>query len=334
MTQKMQAIQIKAYGGPEVMELVELPIPQPGPGEALVRVQAASVNFIDLQYRRGDLAKQEFYKREGATQEAFPLTLGSQGAGVVEALGPGVTHVKVGDRVMVGGKATYATHVIAPANRLTPIPDSVTTEQAAASLFQGFMAYGLSHLAYAVQPGQWCLVHAAAGGIGLLLTQMIKIRGGKVIGVTSTEAKAQYAREAGADEIIISTQSNIVTEVKRITGGKGVSVVYDGVGLDTFAAGIDSLAPRGYMVVFGQSSGFVPPFDIMELQEKGSLYLTRFSALYFYEEWPRYIQDYVTWLREGKLSIRIERTYPLADAAQAHAAFEARQVSGRVLLLP
>lgn len=332
---KMKAIRIHSYGGPEVMQLEELPMPVPGPGQALVRVQAASVNFLDVQHRRGDLVNQAFYKKEGAVEYKLPATIGSQCVGIVESLGPGDSPVQVGDRVICGGgSGTYATHVIAPVQRLIPVPDELRLEHAAAGLTQGFLAYALTHAAYPVKPGDWCLIHAAAGGIGLLLCQMAKLRGGKVIGVTSSEDKAHSVREAGADEVIISTQADIAKEARRITGGRGVNVVYDGVGRDTFEASLDSLAPRGYLEIFGQASGFIPPFDLMLLQEKGSLYINRFSGLYFMKEWHSYLQKFLDWIREGRLSVKVGRTYSLADAVKAHIAFEQRQVTGRVLLIP
>jgi len=329
----MHAIRIHSYGGPEVMQWEELPTPLPGPGQALVRVEAASVNFLDVQRRRGELAGQAFYRRGSANQPDLPAILGSQGVGIVEELGPGVRNVKVGDRVVFAGNS-YATHVLPPAAWLIPVPDGIGIEQAAAGMNQGFLAYAFTHFAYPVKPGDWCLIQAAAGGIGLLLCQMVKIREGKVIGVTSSAEKAKFVREAGADEVVISTQSDIAREARRITGGLGVNVVYDGVGKDTFEASLDSLAPGGYVVVYGQSSGYVPPFDLMTLQEKGSLFLTRTNGSPYLREYPRYVEQFVGWIKQGRLSIRIDRTYPLAEVAEAHAAFERRQVSGRMLLLP
>jgi NADPH:quinone reductase len=329
----MRAIRIHSYGGPEVMQWEELAVPVPGPGQALIRVEAASVNFLDVQQRRGELVGQAFYRRAGASASDLPATLGSQGVGIVEQLGPEVNNVQIGSRVVfVGG--SYATHALAPAAWLIPVPDGVGLEQAAAGMNQGFLAYAFTHCAYPVKPGDWCLIQAAAGGIGLLLCQMAKIREGRVIAVTSTADKAEFVKDAGADEVIISRQSDIAKEARRITGGRGVNVVYDGVGKDTFEASLDSLAPGGYLVIYGQSSGYVPPFDLMTLQEKGSLFITRTNGLPYSKEYPHYLELFVTWLKQGKLSIRIDRTYPLADAAQAHAAFEQRQVSGRVLLLP
>jgi len=329
----MKAIRIHAYGSPDVMQLEELPTPVPGPAQALVRVHAASVNFLDIQKRRGELVGQAFYQRAGGRESEFPATLGSQGVGVVEALGPEVNNVRVGDRVTFWGNS-YATHTVIPTVRLFAIPDGISFEQAAAGMNQGFLAYAFTHFTYPVKPGDWCLIQAAAGGIGLLLCQMVKIRGGRAIGVTSTEDKAKFVREAGADEVIISRQADIAKEARRITEGRGVSVAYDGVGKDTFEANLNSLAPAGYLVIYGQSSGYVPPFDLMTLQEKGSLFLTRTNGIPYLKEYPNYLQQFVTWIQQGKLSVRIDRTYPLADAAQAHEAFERRQISGRVLLVP
>jgi NADPH:quinone reductase len=327
----MQAIRIHSYGGPEVLRLEELPTPAPGAGEALIRIHAASVNFLDIQKRRGELVGQAFYNRHAGSE--LPALMGSQGVGVVEALGSGVTNVKVGDRVNFWGPS-YATYTLFPAARLIRIPDELSFEIAAAGMNQGFLAYVFTHHTYPVKPGDWCLVQAAAGGVGLLICQMCKIRGGRVIGVTSKQEKAPFVREAGADEVIVSSRSDIAKEARRITDNRGVNVVYDGVGKDTFDANLDSLAPAGYLVIYGQSSGYVPPFDIMRLQEKGSLYLTRANALPWFGEYPRYLQQLVPWIREGRIKVRIAATYPLAEAAKAHAAFEARQISGRLLLLP
>jgi NADPH2:quinone reductase len=335
----MRAIRIHGYGGPDVMQLEELPTPVPRSGEALVRVYAASVNFLDVQKRRGELVGQAFYHRVGGSEADLPATLGSQGVGPVEALGPEVINTHVGARVAFWGNS-YATHARVPCERLIPIPEEIGFEQAAAGMNQGFLAYVYTHFVYPIKPGDWCLIQAAAGGIGLLLCQMAKIRQGRVIGVTSTDNKAPFVKQAGADEVIISKQpdtfepSDIAKEARRLTDGRGVNVVYDGVGKDTFEANLDSLTPAGYLVIYGQSSGYVPPFDLMTLQEKGSLFLTRTNALPYVKEYPGYLQQFPAWIREGKLSIRVHRTYPLAETAQAHAAFEQRQVVGRVLLLP
>jgi NADPH2:quinone reductase len=329
----MKAIRIHKYGAPESMQLEDLPTPTPGEGQVLVRVEAASVNFLDVQKRRGELVGQAFYRKAGIGDPELPATIGSQGVGIVEALGPGVSNARIGDRVVFAG-SSYASHALAPADWLISVPDGISVEQAAAGMNQGFLAYAFTNFAYPVKPGDWCLVHAAAGGIGLLLCQMAKLRGGRVIGVTSSEKKATFVREAGADEIVLSKTADIAKEARRITEGRGVSVVYDGVGKDTFEASLDSLGLGGYLVIYGQSSGYVPPFDLMKLQEKGSLFLTRTNGRPYVKEYPRYLEQLVAWLSSGKLSIRVDKKYPLAEAAKAHAAFEARQISGRVLLLP
>jgi NADPH2:quinone reductase len=315
------------------MRLEELPVPVPGPTQALVRVCAASVNFLDIQKRRGELVGQAFYQHAAGDEPEFPAILGSQGVGVVEATGPEVSNVQIGDRVAFWGHS-YTTHTLLASARLIAIPDALSFERAAAGMNQGFLAYAFTHFAYPIHPGNWCLIQAAAGGIGLLLCQMAKIRGGRVIGVTSTEEKAKFVREAGADEVIISKQTDVAKQARRLTQGRGVSVVYDGVGKDTFEASLNSLAPAGYFIIYGQSSGYVPPFDLMTLQEKGSLFLTRTNGLPYVNEYPHYLKQLVPWIEQGKLSIRIDRTYPLADAAQAHTAFEGRQISGRALLVP
>jgi NADPH:quinone reductase len=329
----MKAVRIHAYGKPENMQLEDLPTPVPGPGQALVRVEAASVNFLDVQKRRGELVGQEFYRRAGFNEPNLPATMGTQGVGIVEELGPDVENVRAGDRVVFVGNS-YATHALAPAAWLIPVPDGIDVQQAAAGMNQGFLAYAFTHFAYPVKAGDWCLIQAAAGGIGLLLCQMAKIRGGRVIGVTSKAEKSEFVRAAGADEVIVSTQSDIAQETRRITEKRGVNVVYDGVGKDTFEANLDSLAPGGYLVIYGQSSGYIPPFDLMKLQEKGSLFLTRTNGSPYFKEYCPYLELFVDWVKQGKISIRIDRTYPLAEAARAHEAFEQRQVSGRLLLIP
>jgi NADPH:quinone reductase len=329
----MKAVRIQAYGGPEVMRLEDLPTPVPGPGQALVRVEAASVNFLDVQKRRGELVGQEFYRRAGFSEPDLPATMGSQGVGIVEEFGPDVKNVSIGDRVVFVGNS-YATHALAPAAWLIPVPAGIDVQQAAAGMNQGFLAYAFTHFAYPVKPGDWCLIQAAAGGIGLLLCQMAKLRGGRVIGVTSKAEKSEFVRATGADEVIVSTQSDIAKEARRITEKRGVNVVYDGVGKDTFEANLDSLAPGGYLVIYGQSSGYIPPFDLMKLQEKGSLFLTRTNGSPYFKEYRNYLELFVDWVKQGKISIRVDRTYSLAEAARAHEAFEQRQVSGRLLLIP
>jgi NADPH2:quinone reductase len=329
----MKAIRIQSFGGPGLMRLEEIPTPIPGGGQALVRVEAASVNFLDVQKRRGELVGQAFYRRANAGEPDLPAGMGSQGVGIVEEIGADVRNIRVGDRVAFAGNS-YATHAIAPAAWSIRVPDGIEVQEAAAGMNQGFLAYALANFAFPVKPDDWCLIHAAAGGIGLLLCQMAKIRGGRVIGVTSTAEKAEFVKAAGADEVVISKEADIAEEARRITEGRGVHVVYDGVGKDTFQASLDSLAPGGYLVIYGQSSGYVPPFDLMMLQEKGSLFLTRTNGSPYFKEYPRYLELLVEWLRQGKISIRIDRTYPLAEAAQAHEAFEQRRVCGRLLLMP
>ncbi|MBO0777941.1 MAG: quinone oxidoreductase [Ktedonobacteraceae bacterium] len=329
----MQMIRIHTYGDPEVMQLEEQSLPLPGPGQALVRIHAAGVNFLDIQQRRGDLTTQSFYETNGIS-----AALGLEGAGVVESVGSDVSHLRTGDRVAWAGvNGSYATHVLAPANHLVPIPDQMRFEQAAAVLWQGMTAYVLSHLAYPVKPEDWCIVQAAAGGVGHLLCQMVKLRGGRVIGVTSSPEKAQTVREMGADEVLISTQTEQVQEVRRITGGQGVQVVYDGIGKATFEANLDSLAPCGSLLIYGQASGFIPPFDLMTLMEKGSLFLTRVAAYHYLGDPTRAhrcMSDLFSWLLQGQLTIKIGGTYALADATLAHQAMERRQTSGKLLLLP
>lgn len=328
----MRAVRIHSYGGSEVMKIEEMPLPSPGAGQVLIRVEAASVNFLDVQKRRGELVGQAFYKAVSGGDE-LPVTLGSQGVGTIEAVGPGEQSFSIGDRVSFVGEF-YATHALVSAKRLMRVPAGIAVEQAAGGMNQGFLAYAFTHCAYPVKEGDWCLIHAAAGGIGSLICQMAKMRGGRVIGVTSSEAKVKFVSEVGAAAVIVSSRNDIAAEARRITEGCGVNVVYDGVGKDTFNASLDSLAPGGYLIVYGQSSGYVPPFDLMTLQEKGSVFLTRTNGLPYLKEYPNYLEKFVAWVRDGKLSIKIDRTYPLTEAADAHDAFEKRQIAGRILLLP
>ncbi len=322
----MQAIRVHEYGGPEVMQLEELPAPRPGPGEARVKIEASGVNFIDV------------YHRTGLYPSALPTILGREGAGTVLEVGPGVTDVKAGDRVawaMLPG--SYATEGVFPAHRLVAVPASVSAEVAAAAMLQGMTAHYLSHSTYPLKAGTTCLVHAAAGGVGLLLCQMAKMRGARVIGTVSTEAKAQLAREAGAGEVILYTQQDFESETKRLTDGRGVDVVYDSVGRDTFDKSLNCLVPLGYLVLFGQSSGPVAPVDPQVLNDKGSLFLTRPSLAHYTprrEDLVWRAQDVLGWIGAGTLRVRIDRTYPLAEAARAHAALASRQTAGKVVLVP
>ena len=322
----MKAIQVKVVGGPENMELVEVPKPVPGPGHALVKIAASGVNFIDVYFRTG------LYKAE------TPVSLGNEGAGTVEAVGEGVTEVAPGDRVayaMVRG--SYAEYALAPAWQLVKIPDSLDFKQAAAAMLQGMTAHYLTHSTYPLQKSDTCLVHAAAGGAGALTVQMAKRRGARVFGTVSTEAKARVAREAGADEVINYTTQDFEQEVKRLTDGRGVDVIYDSVGVSTFMKGLNIIRKRGFMVLFGQSSGPVPPFDPTLLNAKGSLYLTRPSLAYYCQDRKELMWragDVLSWVGSGELKLRIDRTYPLSEAAQAHRDLEGRKTAGKLLLLP
>jgi NADPH2:quinone reductase len=322
----MKAIQVKQPGGPEAMELVDLPVPQPKANEAVVKLSASGVNFIDV------------YVREGRYKALPPFVLGQEGAGVVNAIGTDVTSVKNGDRVAWAGiLGSYAEYAAVPADRLVPIPDGVTDQQAAAAMLQGMTAHYLSHDTYPLKRGETVLVHAAAGGVGLLLVQMAHHIGARVIGTVSTDEKAKLAREAGADEIILYTQSDFEDETKRLTGGKGVDVVYDSVGKTTFDKGLNVLRPRGMMVLFGGSSGAVPPFDLMVLSQKGSLYVTRPSLGNYIatrEELLARAESVFAMIAAGQLKLRIEHIYPLAEAQQAHRDLEGRKTTGKLLLIP
>lgn len=322
----MKAIQVKQVGGPEVLELVDLPVPEPKANEALVKLAASGVNFIDV------------YHREGRYKAALPFTPGQEGAGVVSAIGPDVKSVKVGDRVawshLLGAYAEYA---VVAADRLVRIPAGVSDQQAAAAMLQGMTAHYLSHDSHPLKRGETALVHAAAGGVGLLLTQMAHNIGARVIATVSTEEKAKLARHAGADEIIFYTHQDFEAETKRLTGGKGVDVVYDSVGKTTFDKGLNILRPRGIMVLYGGSSGAVPPFDPIILTQKGSLFLTRPSLGNYIstrEELEARSGAVFGMITSGKLKLRIEHTYPLADAQRAHRDLEGRKTTGKILLLP
>jgi NADPH:quinone reductase len=322
----MKAIQVKQPGGPEAMELVELPVPQPKANEAVVKLAASGVNFIDV------------YHREGRYKAPLPFTPGQEGAGVVTAVGVDVNAVKPGDRVawshLLGAYAEYAA---VAADRLVPIPAGVSDQQAAAAMLQGMTAQYLAYDTYALKRGETTLVHAAAGGVGLLLVQMAHNIGARVIATVSTDEKAKLAREAGADEVILYTQSDFEVETKRLTGAKGVDVVYDSVGKTTFEKGLNVLRPRGMMVLFGGSSGAVPPFDPIVLTQKGSLFLTRPSLGTYIatpEELVARSGAVFGMITSGKLKLRIEHTYPLAEAQQAHRDLEGRRTTGKLLLIP
>jgi NADPH2:quinone reductase len=322
----MKTILVDQPGGPESMQLVDAPQPQPGPGEALVRLAAIGVNFIDVYFRKG------LYKAD------LPITLGSEGAGTVEAVGAQVTEVAVGDRVAWAmQRGSYAQYAVVPARILVKIPDGVDFQTAAAAMLQGMTAHYLTHSTYPLKAGETCLVHAAAGGTGALIVQMAKMVGARVLGTVSTEAKAQVAREAGVDEAILYTEKEFDAEVKGLTGGRGVDVVYDSVGQSTFHKSLDSLRPRGTLALFGQSSGPVAAFDPNILNPKGSLYLTRPSLAHYVltrEELVWRAGDVLDWIASGKLKLRIDRTYPLAEAGTAHHDLEGRKTAGKLLLIP
>jgi NADPH2:quinone reductase len=308
------------------MEMVELPVPQPKANEAVVKLAASGVNFIDC------------YFREGRYKAPLPLVLGQEGAGVVTAVGADAKSVKAGDRVAWSGLlGSYAEFEAVPADRLVPIPQGVSDEQAAAAMLQGMTAHYLSHDTYPLKRGETALVHAAAGGVGLLLVQMAHNIGAHVIATVSTDEKAKLARGAGADEVILYTQADFEAETKRMTGGKGVDVVYDSVGKTTFEKGLNILRPRGMMVLFGGSSGAVPPFDLVVLSQKGSLYVTRPTLVNYIatrEELVARSGAVFGMITGGKLKLRIEHTYPLAEALRAHRDLEGRKTTGKLLLIP
>jgi NADPH2:quinone reductase len=322
----MKAIQVKQPGGPEAMELVELPIPEPKPNEAIVKLAASGVNFIDV------------YFREGRYKAPLPIVLGQEGAGTVNSVGAEVKSVKVGDRVAWSGlHGSYAEYAAIVADRLVPVPQGVSEQQAAGAMLQGMTAHYLSHDTYPLKRGETALVHAAAGGVGLLLVQMAHNIGARVIATVSTPEKAKLAREAGADDVILYTQTDFETETKRLTNGKGLDVVFDSVGKTTFDKGLNVLRPRGMMVLFGGSSGAVPPFDPIILTQKGSLFLTRPSLANYIstrEELVEHSEAVFGMIREGKLKLRIEHIYPLAEAQQAHRELQARKTTGKLLLIP
>jgi NADPH2:quinone reductase len=322
----MKAIQIKTPGGPEVLDLVDLPTPQPKPNEAVIKLGAVGINFIDV------------YQREGRYKVPLPFIAGQEGAGTVTTVGADVKSVKVGDRVAWSSiQGSYAELAAVPADKLVKIPQGVNDQQAAATMLQGMTAHYLCYSTYPVKSGDTVLVHAAAGGVGLLLVQMCHNLGARVIGTVSTEEKAKLAREAGADEVILYTESDFETETKRLTDGKGVNAVYDSVGKTTFDKSLNILKPRGMMVLFGGSSGAVPPFDLIALSAKGSLFVTRPTLGHYTatrEELESRASAVFGMIAAGKLKLRIEHTYPLDQAQQAHRDLEGRKTTGKLLLLP
>jgi NADPH2:quinone reductase len=322
----MKAIQIHETGGPEVLQLAELPIPEPGAGQVLIRVEATGVNFIEIYFRKG------VYKA------ALPLTPGSEAAGTVEKLGPGVTGFAAGDAVAsVSVLGSYAEYALVPAAQLVKTPESLSPEHAAAAMLQGMTAHYLAHYTFPLKPGDTALIHAGAGGVGLLLTQIAVRLGARVITTVSTPAKAELSREAGASEVILYTRQDFEAEVKRLTDGKGVDVVYDSVGKTTFEASLNCLRPRGLLALFGASSGPVPPFDLIQLSGKGSLFITR-PTLWHYvatrAELDWRAGDVLGWAAKGELKLRTEFIYPLAEAAQAQTDLEDRKTTGKILLEP
>lgn len=322
----MKAVRIHQYGGLEALQLEDLPVPEPGEGEARVKIEAAGVNFIDI------------YHRLGRYQGSLPLTLGQEAAGTVDAVGPNVTDLKPGDRVAYASvQGAYTEYAIVPAWRLIAIPSGVDAKQAAAAMIQGMTAHYLALSTYPLKEGETALVHAAGGGTGQLLVQIAKRRGARVIGTVSTEEKAKLAREAGADEVILYTQTDFEAEVKRLTNNVGVDVVYDSVGKDTFDKSLNSIRRRGTMVLYGASSGPVPPLDPQTLNAKGSIYLTRpFLGHYTTDraELVSRVNDVFNWIAAGELKVRIDQTFALTEAAEAHRYLEGRQSKGKILLLP
>jgi NADPH:quinone reductase len=322
----MKAIRPAAPGGPEVLELVDLPTPSPRAEQVLVRTAAIGVNYIDVYHRIG------LYKTE------LPIPIGLEGAGVVEAVGPGVDTLRVGEQVAwCQAPGSYATHVLVPADRAVPVPVSIDVRVAAALLLQGMTAHYLARDAFRLAPGQVALVHAAAGGVGLLLVQLAKRAGARVIGTVSTPEKAALARGAGADEIILYREQDFEAEARRLTGGKGVDVVYDSVGRTTFEKSLRSLKSRGYLVLYGQSSGVVAPFDPQLLSANGSLFLTRPTLGHYTQgraELLARAEELFEAVASRELDVRIAQTFPLAEAAAAHRALEGRATTGKVLLIP
>jgi NADPH:quinone reductase len=322
----VKAVRVHSPGGPEALRYEDVPDPQPGPGQAVVRIEAAGVNFIDV------------YHCTGLYKVSMPVTLGSEAAGTVVAAAPDAAEIRVGDRVAWAGVlGAYAELAAVPAERLVRLPDGVSSRQGAALMLQGMTAHYLACSTYPLRSGHTALLHAAAGGVGLLLCQIAKLRGARVIGTVSTDEKARLAREAGADEVVDYTRQDFEAEARRFTGGRGVSVVYDSVGKTTFEKGLSSLEPRGTMVLFGQSSGPVAPIDPQVLAQKGSLYLTRPTLAHYVVSRADLLAragEVLGWAREGRLKVRIGQEFPLRDAARAHEALVGRKTTGKVLLIP
>jgi NADPH2:quinone reductase len=322
----MKAVRVEQFGGPEVLKIEEVPLAEPGEGEARVKIEVIGVNFLDI------------YQRIGRYQGTLPFILGQEAAGTVDAVGPGVTEVKPGDRVAYAGvQGSYAEYAIVPAWRMVPIPAGVDLEQAVAAMVQGITAHYLAISTYPLKDGDTALVHAAGGGTGQLLVQVAKHCGARVIGTVSTEEKAGLARQAGADEVILYTQTDFEAEVKRLTDNAGVEVVYDSVGKDTFDKSLNCLKRRGYMVLYGASSGAVPSIDPQVLNAKGSLYLTRPFIGHYTANRAELLgraNDVLNWIAAGELKVRIDKTFLLTEVAQAHRYLEDRQSKGKLLLIP
>jgi NADPH2:quinone reductase len=322
----MKAVRVHQYGGLDALQYEDVSVPEPGDGQARVKIQAIGVNFIDI------------YQRIGRSPGALPLTLGQEAAGIVEAVGPGVSDLKPGDRVAYASvQGSYAEYAMAPAWRLVTLPAGLEIQHAAAVMIQGMTAHYLTYSTYPLREGETALIHAAAGGTGQLLVQVAKSRGAHVIATTSSEEKAALARAAGADDVVLYTQTDFEAEVKRLTKDRGVDVVYDSVGKDTFDKSLNCLRPRGYMVLYGQSSGSVPPVDPQTLNAKGSLYLTRpYIGHYTADrtELLERVKDVFKWMETGKLRVSIDKTFPLSEAAEAHRYLESRRSKGKVLLIP
>ncbi len=322
----MKAIRVHQFGGPEVLKHEEIPPPEPGPKQARVKIESIGLNYVDI------------YQRTGLYPLQPPFTLGMEGAGVVDAVGSEVKEVKKGERVAYAMElGSYVEFAVVPAWKLVPLPQNIESNLAAAVLLQGMTAHYLTQSTYALKKGEVALVHAAAGGVGLLLIQVAKRLGATVFGTVSTEAKAQLAKEAGADEVILYSQTDFASEVKKLTNGQGVHVVYDSVGKDTFDKSLDCLRPRGYMVLYGQSSGPVPTLNPGALAGKGSLFLTRPTLVHYSssrEELLQRANDLFSWIAAGKLKVRIEKTFPLSEAAEAQRQMEGRKTTGKVLLIP
>ncbi len=322
----MKAVRVHKCGGPEVLTYEEIPVPEPKAGEARVKIEAIGLNFIDV------------YQRTGLYQSPLPFTLGREAAGTVDAVGPNATEVKVGDRVAYAMEpGAYAEYAVVPAWKLVPVPAKLDSRTAAATMLQGMTAHYLTHSTYPLKQGETALIHAAAGGVGLLLIQIGKRQGARVIGTVSTEEKARLAKAAGADEVILYSRVDFAAEVKRLTGGAGVHVVYDSVGQTTFEKSLDCLRPRGCLALFGQSSGPVPPFDLGKLATKGSLFVTRPTLVHYMSDRRELLDrtsDLFEWIAAGQFKIRIDKSFPLAEVAEAQRQLEARKTTGKVILIP